>query len=218
MTEVTTEVFRDRTDAGRRLADRLAVYRGREIVVYGLPRGGVVVAAEVARALGAPLDVVVARKLGHPGNPEYGVGAITDDGKIALNRAEAGTIPSEWLGEEMAAQKIEARRRRELYLDGRPPVPVEGRAAIVVDDGIATGYTMEAAILSLRARRPSRVVVAAPVAPSTVVDRFCDLADEVVVAQALEIMVSVGQWYENFTQVEDEEVARLMRGPTKASG
>jgi predicted phosphoribosyltransferase len=203
--------YADRAEGGRELAARLVVYRDAEAVVYGLPRGGVVTAKAVSEALGLPLDLIIARKIGRPDRPEFGVGAITDDGDVAMSGSETQTIPPDWLEAEKERQLHEARRQRDLYLMDRLPVPVRGKVAILVDDGIATGYTMEAAILSVRRRQPSKIVVAAPVAPPDMAERFRHLADEVVVAEEPSTFYAVGQWYEHFPPVEDRNVLALLR-------
>jgi putative phosphoribosyl transferase len=204
-------IFVDRVEGGQELAKHLDNYRGQDVVVYGLPRGGAETAIVVARALGAPLDLIITRKIGHPGNPEYAIGAITDDGEVALNLAEVSGVSPGWLAEEKGRQYLEAVRRRALYLKGRNPVDVHGKTAILVDDGIATGYTMEAAIRSVRKRGPRSVVVAAPVASLNTVQRFRGLADEVIIAEMPPSLVAIGQWYEDFTPVQDDEVVRLMK-------
>jgi putative phosphoribosyl transferase len=203
-------MFADRADGGLELARLLRPYKGTGCVVYALPRGGVITAKVVADELNAPLDLIITRKIGHPNNPEYALGAITDDGDVALDSRELPGIPPEWLTAEKARQLKEAQRRRDIYLAGRTPVPVKGKTAILVDDGIATGYTMEAAIFSVRKRDPSKIVVAAPVAPEGVLQRFKDLADEVVVVQAPELLYAIGYWYDDFAPVEDDEVLGLM--------
>ncbi|MFI5385836.1 MAG: phosphoribosyltransferase [Fimbriimonadales bacterium] len=204
-------MFLDRADGGRSLAEKLRKYRGQDVVVFGLPRGGVATARVVADELNAPLDLIITRKIGHPGNPEYALGAVTDDGETAYNRDALNGVSPEWLEQERLRQLEEAERRRLLYLESRPPISVNGRIAILVDDGIATGYTMEAAILSLRKRQPAKIVVAAPVAPESAVRRFAALADEVVIVEAPELFFAIGQWYEDFSQLADEDVLELMR-------
>src|SRR5579871_2736443 len=151
--------FRDRADAGRQLAMKLLRFLGTRSVVYGIARGGVVVAAEVAKDIGAELDVVVVRKLGHPGSPEYACGAITAGGDLAVKQDGDG-VSEEWLESETQREVLEAMRREALYLEGREPVPCKGRTAIVIDDGIATGMTVEVALLAIRRLEPARIVVA----------------------------------------------------------
>jgi predicted phosphoribosyltransferase len=203
--------FEDRIEAGRLLAERLQKYRNQPTVVYALPRGGVVMGAEIAQRLGAPLDLVIPRKVGHPSNPEYAVCAITEDGQLFCNQAEADRLGEAWLKQAAAKEQAEARRRRQLYLDGRPPVPVEGKTAIIVDDGVATGLTMLAAIQEVKARRPARIVVAVPVIPADIAAQLAEEVDEIVALDIPEYYRgSVGSYYREFNQVEDEEVIELM--------
>ena len=149
--------FRDRTDAGVRLAEALQQYRGQDVIVYALPRGGVVLGVEVARSLGAPLDLIVVRKIGHPDNPEYAIAAVADDGHLLRNELEAMAIDKAWFDEARRAQQVEASRRRDLYLAGRAPLKADGKIAILVDDGLATGLSMALAIGEVRHRHPSKV-------------------------------------------------------------
>lgn len=210
--------FVDREDAGRRLAERLAGMCEGDLVVLGLPRGGVVVAAEVARALGAPLDVIVARKLGAPGHAELAIGAVTARGTRVLNTRALRymALPPGYLEAETARQREEADRRERVLRGVIPAQPLAGRIAVVVDDGIATGMTMEAAIRDLQdlppAERPAEVVVAAPViAPDT----HMWLSEEVdrVVALALPLdFMAVGAYYDDFSQTSDDEVRQLLAG------
>jgi predicted phosphoribosyltransferase len=193
--------FRDRREAGRKLASRLAGEAGPRTTVIGLPRGGVVVAAEVARALGAPLDVIVVRKLGHPSVPEFGLGAIAEGGVVYTS---GGSLRG--LEHVLRREADELERRVERYRGGRPPPDLRGRTALLVDDGIATGGTAHAAARAARALGAARVVVAAPViAPSSVAALGGD-ADEVVCLASPESFGAVGAFYEDFAQVEDDEV------------
>lgn len=210
-------IFRDREDGGAALAEALAKYKGADVVVYGLPRGGVVTAKVVATALQAPLDLVITRKLHHPLQPEYGVGAIAEDGQVVLNEREVAALPADWLEREEQEQLREAKRRRAAYLGGRAPLPVRGKVAILVDDGIATGYTMKAAVLALRRLGPAKIVVAAPVAPSTVAARFAGFADELVVPHTPDDFYAIGQFYAEFDQVEDDDVVALMQKRSEAA-
>src|SRR3989344_1657662 len=142
--------FKDRADAGRKLAHALNKFKGRQGVVYALPRGGVVLGVEIAQALHMPLDLVIPRKIGHPISPEYAIGAVVENGEKVCNEMEVARIDPEWFRREVERERQEARRRRELYLGGREPAPVEGKTAIIVDDGIATGLTMEVAIRDVK--------------------------------------------------------------------
>ena len=212
-------MFRDREQAGRLLAEHLksllAAGKG-EAAVLGVPRGGVIVAAAVATALGAPLDVIVPRKLGAPDNPELAVGALAlaEDEEIALiddRTVRALGVSDAYLQEEIERQRREILRREAAYREGRPPEPVEGRVALLVDDGVATGLTARAAARAVLRRSPREVVVAVPVAPPETVREF---AAEGVRLEALETpwpFGAVGRFYLDFRQVEDEEVIAVLR-------
>jgi putative phosphoribosyl transferase len=203
--------FRDRSDAGRRLAEALAQLEGQDVVVLGIPRGGVEVAAEVAAARGWPLDIVVPRKIGAPGNPELGLGAIAPGVRVLDERMiRTLNVPERYLEEEIAAQEEEIRRRTEAYRGGRPPVSLAGKVAVVVDDGVATGGTAVAAVRWARVAGASRVILAIPVAPREAVVRLSKEADEVVVVATPEPFFAVGQWYGRFPQTSDREVVELL--------
>ena len=206
-------VFTDRVDAGRRLAEALEEYRGRDVVILGVPRGGVVVAAEVARALGAPLDVAVARKIPAPGNPELAIGAVAADGTVVLDPMASvypGVTP-DYLERAKAAEVAEIERRMVAYRGDRPPLDVGGKHVIVVDDGIATGNTVLATLRCLRQGSPAELILAVPVAPPTSVERLSADADRVVALQTPEPFFAVGEWYRDFDQVSDEEVVRILQ-------
>ena len=205
--------YRDRVDAGRTLASRLAQYAGRpDVIVLGLPRGGMPVAAEVARALGAPLDVFLVRKLGVPGHEELAMGALAEgDTAVVNSEVVAGLgIPRALIDRAVARERDELARRAELYRGTRAHADVTGRTVILVDDGLATGSTMEAAIAALRTMGPARIVVAAPVGARESCQRLAPLADEVICAAQPEPFDAVGLWYDDFTQTSDEEVRRIL--------
>ncbi|QEC50833.1 phosphoribosyltransferase [Baekduia soli] len=204
--------FMDRRDAGRRLAEQLDTLASEHPVVIALPRGGVPVGFEVARALHAPLDVLAVRKLGAPGNPEYGVGAITEDGNAVLDRDTAQRVgmTQELLDQTVAREVRELRRRVERYRDGRAAVEVSGRTVVIVDDGVATGLTDLAAVRALRARGARRIVVAVPVGARESVARLAEEADEVVCHTIPHDLRGVGRWYEDFAPVSDDEVLALL--------
>ncbi len=205
--------YRDRTEAGRRLAERLAHYRGSsDLLVLGLPRGGVVVAYEVARALNAPLDVFVVRKLGVPGQEELAMGAIASGGLRVLNPTVVNLwgIPESVIEEVAEQERLELERRERVFRGSRPAPEISGRTILVVDDGIATGSTMRAAVAALRTRRPARIVAAAPVAAPQAVEMLAQDADEVVCDFTPEPFYSVGLWYDDFPQNSDEEIRALL--------
>jgi predicted phosphoribosyltransferase len=208
------ERFGDRHDAGRRLADALAAYADRDdVLVLALPRGGVPVGYEVARALGAPLDVMQVRKLGVPGHEELAMGAIASGGVRILSEdvVETLRIPDRVIATVAAAEEQELDRRERIYREGRPFPDVRGRIVILVDDGLATGSTMRAAAAALRAQGADRLVVAVPVAPRVTCDALRELVDDVICAVTPEPFFAVGEWYQDFTQVGDAEVQDLLR-------
>jgi putative phosphoribosyl transferase len=205
-------MFTDREDAGRQLAATLADLAGQDVVVLGIPRGGVQVAAVVAGALGAPLDVVIPRKVGAPANPELGIGAVAQDVEVLDERLiRLLGVSEDYLRQEIEAQQEEIRRRSAAYRGNRPPVELRGKVAVVVDDGVATGGTAAAAARWARARGATRVILAVPVAPAEAVGRLRREADEVRVLDTPEPFYAVGQWYEDFPQVSDERVVELLR-------
>lgn len=206
--------FRDRREAGQRLAARLTPYAKRDdVIVLALPRGGVPVAFEVAQALEAPLDVFMVRKLGAPGHPEFAIGAIATGGVRVLSHdviAELG-IPRttiEWVAER---ERLELERQEKAYHGDGPKPVLQGKTAIVVDDGLATGSTMEAAIAALREHRAAKIVVAVPVGPVDSCRRLRALADEAICLETPEPFNAVGQWYQVFDQTTDAEVVELLR-------
>jgi putative phosphoribosyl transferase len=215
-------LFADRRDAGRRLGRRLLELDLPAPVVLALPRGGVAVGAEVAKFLNAPLDLVLVRKLGAPGHEELAAGAVVDGDppELVLNEevVRGYRIPPDYVETEKARQLREIERRRELYLGGRPHLPVEGRTAIVVDDGIATGATVRASLHAVRRWRPRSVVLAVPVAAPEVLDRLAPDADLVVCLHPDPNLMAVGQHYANFTQVTDQEVVAMLEGAARATG
>jgi len=205
--------FRDRTDAGRRLAEKLAAYADRpDIVVLGLPRGGVPVAFEVARALAAPLDVFVVRKLGAPGHEELAMGAVATGGVRVLNDevVHGLGIPEDRIDAVAARELQELARREHAYRDGRAPPDVTGKTVILVDDGLATGATMRAAVRALKQKGPQRIVVAVPAASPDTCAGLNAEADEVVCVITPEPFVAVGYWYDDFAQTTDAKVRDLL--------
>lgn len=208
-------MFVDRAQAGRLVAERLEHLRGSDAIILGIPRGGVPVAAEIARALGAELDVVVPRKVGAPRNPELAIGAVAPGVRVLdEDLVRRLGVDEAYLEREIADQEREIARRTEAYRAGRPAPRIGGRVAVVVDDGVATGSTVIAAARWVRAQGAARSVIAIPVGPYQSLSRLAREADEVVVVDTPEPFYAVGQWYERFEQLTDEEVvAMLERAP-----
>jgi len=211
-------MFRDRSDAGRQLAARLMSFRASDPVVLALPRGGVPVGAEIARALDAPLDIVLVRKIGVPFQPELALGAIVDGEEPELvvdtQLMAMLAIPESYVQEQRERQLQEIERRRRSYLEGRPPIAVAGRTVIVVDDGIATGSTMRAALRAIRRRQPARLVLAVPVAPPETIAALRGEVDEIVCLSTPEFFGAIGEFYADFRQLGDAEVIALLRART----
>jgi len=207
-------IFEDRVDAGRRLAKRLEGYAHRaDVVVLGVPRGGVVVASEVAMALGVPLDVFLSRKLGVPGQTELAFGAVSASGgryldEYILRTTGITNAQVEWITAEV---RKELDRRASVYRGGRPPLDVSGKTVLLVDDGVATGASVYAAILALRQMEPARLLLAVPVAPASAWEWLRTVVDEIVCLDLPEPFAAVGGFYRNFAQVEDVEVVRLLQ-------
>lgn len=209
-------LFMDRRDAGIRLAKALEKYKGRDVVVFALPRGGVVLGAEIAREFNAPLDLVITKKMGHPSNPEYAICAVAEQGEPVCNPSELSRVEPTWFQDELKRIRAEIKRRRMEYLGDAAPIDVAGKTAIIVDDGIATGYTMMAGILELKKRKPKRVVVAIPVTPYETAQTLLTMADDLV---SLDIdrnyLGAVGAYYRDFRQVEDDEVVALLKSANR---
>jgi len=204
-------IFADRVDAGRRLAARLEEYRSPETIVLAIPRGGVVVGYEVARALGAPFDVTVPRKIGAPGQPELAIGAVGDDVVVLDQHAISYLhVGEEYLRDEIERQKAEIERRMRLYRGEKPFPNLAGKTVILVDDGMATGATTLAAARAVRERNPGKLVLAVPVAPPESVAKLRPEVDEIVVLETPEPFFAVGAWYTVFDQTTDEEVIDLL--------
>lgn len=205
--------FRDRAEAGQQLADALAAYAGRsDVLVLALPRGGIPVAWQVAKTLGAPLDVFVVRKLGAPGNPELAIGAVAPEGVCILQEQIITDleIPAEAVAAIAASEQEAVRQSEALYRRNFPTHNVAAATVIVVDDGVATGSTMRAAIAALRQLKAARIVVAVPVTPASTCRELQAMADQVVCLATPETFFTVGQWYVNFEQVSDEEIVALL--------
>jgi putative phosphoribosyl transferase len=207
-------IFRDRREAGRELARRLHKYAGRQdLLVLGIPRGGVLVAFEVASALKAPLDIFVSRKLGVPGQEELAFGAVASGGTSILDEEIVSAVGiSEAEIERIAARETqELLRREQVFRAGRPPLDVEGKTVVLVDDGIATGASIRVAIAALRQRRTAEIVVAAPVVPLSTYERLRKEADDVICVHTPKSFYAIGEFYDDFSQVTDEEVIELLR-------
>lgn len=204
-------LFRDRTDAAQKLLAELQRQQIAADVVLALPRGGVVLGKIIADGLGVPLDLVIPRKIGAQGNPEYAIGAVTESGIAVWNEAEKERAGPIWLKRTVAEETAEAKRRRLKYLPGNTRAPVKGKRVLVVDDGIATGLTMRAALAELRAEHPARITVAVPVATQDAVAMVLRDAHQVVVLHAPPFFGAIGAFYTTFDQVTDDEVIRLLR-------
>jgi putative phosphoribosyl transferase len=205
--------FHDRREAGHKLAEALEFLKDRpDVVILAIPRGGVVVAYQVAQALGLPLDVMITRKVGAPGNPEFALGAVTGDGTVVLDDFlidELG-IPEDWVLDEVRIQQEEIQRRLQRYRGDRPMPEIEGRTVVLIDDGVATGSTVLASLRALRKRQPGELILAIPVGPPETVARLGREADQVVCLMTPEPFWAVGRFYEVFDQTTDEEVVELL--------
>lgn len=207
------EPFKDRLQAGGLLARELMKYKAEDTVVLGIPRGGVVIASEIAGRIGAKLDIVLSRKLGAPGNPELAIGAVSEDGRLFLHE----TIPPEeaeknkYIKMEKEHQMREIARRISIYRKIRPKEALAGKTVIVTDDGLATGATMQAALWTARHEEPAKLIAAVPVAPEDTVSRIAEDADELIVLRVPPFFAAVGQFYSQFYQVEDDEVLEILK-------
>jgi putative phosphoribosyl transferase len=205
------KIFKNRTEAGQQLAKLFDEYRGRnDVIVYALPRGGVVLAYEIANYLKCPLDLKIVRKIGHPNNPEYAIAAVSENGELYENKSEVKNVDPKYYKEEIKNQLKEAQRRRDTYLGGKDSIKATDKIAIVVDDGIATGFTMKAAIGSLRAEKPKKLIVAVPVISQSSIKEFEKISDEMKCLSVEKWMVALSQFYKDFEQVEDSEVVELL--------
>jgi predicted phosphoribosyltransferase len=214
MSVLSTQPYRDRRQAGVELAARLSHYSGHDaVVVLALPRGGVPVGVEVARSLGAPLDIFLVRKLGLPGHRELAMGAIASGGVRVLNEDVLSwyRVPASAVDDVAREEGAELERREREYRGAREPIDLRERIVILIDDGLATGSSMRAAVQAVRARGPGRIVVAVPVGSPDTCREFADIADEIVCARAPEQFAAVGQWYRDFSQTTDEEVRALLQ-------
>ncbi len=206
--------FSDRVDAGKQLASAIAPLVSKDAIILAIPRGGVVVGFEVAKALGIPLDIIIPRKIGAPDNPELAIGAVTEDGTIVLNMdvVEYLNVPEAYIKKESEKQRREIERRLKTYRAEAPPYPsLKNRQVIIVDDGIATGATMKAALASARNRGAKTIIMAVPVGPPSTLKEMEKAANHIVCLQKPETFYAIGQFYEDFAQTTDEEVINLLK-------
>ncbi len=205
--------FADRVDAGKRLASVLADFKDKDAIVLAIPRGGVVLGFEIAKAVNLPLDVIIPRKIGAPDNPELAIGAMTEDGTTILdnNLVAYLDVSDEYIKEESKRQKVEIERRLKMYRQNEPYPNLKNRHVIIVDDGIATGSTMKAALASVKNRGAKTVTIAVPVGPPSTIEELKKQADKVVCLYTPEYFQAIGQFYEDFNQTTDEEVIQLLR-------
>jgi putative phosphoribosyl transferase len=205
-------LFRNREDAGKRLAKALLRFKGKDVIVLGIPRGGVVVANEVAKVLEAPLDIVVTRKIEAPGQPEYGLGAVTQEGDVIMDREAAELVgaTAEYLEDQVRRKREEVKQRMEHLRPDIPYPELAGKVVIIVDDGIATGSSAEAAVMSIKRRNPREIVVAVPVAPVDAKEALVRSGTSVVCLETPWSFFAIGEFYRDFEQVEDVEVRRIL--------
>lgn len=207
-------MFKDRADAGIQLASRLKEYKGKEdVLVLALPRGGVVVGYEIAKGLNIPLDIVIVRKIGFPGQPELGIGAVSETGTIVLNDniISAYGISKEYIEREISKQKEEIAKRVRIYRRGKSLSDLNGKAIILVDDGVATGVTMKSAIVTLKEEKLNKLIVALPVAPPSTAEEIEKTVDGFICLYTPDDFMAVGSYYYDFTQISDEEVVEFLK-------
>jgi putative phosphoribosyl transferase len=204
--------FKDRVEAGKRLAEALKSFRGKDVVVLGIPRGGVVVANEVAKVLGAPLDIVVTRKIEAPGEPEFALGAVTQEGDVVIDRQTAESLGAtpQYLNDQIRRKREEVNDRMRRLRGDAPYPELEGKVVLIIDDGIATGKSITAAVISVKKRKPKEVVVAVPVAPREAIETLSAEGTRVVCLQTPGSFFAIGEFYRDFDQVDDAEVIRIM--------
>ena len=209
---MSRSLFLDRAEAGRKLAAALTKFEGEDLVVLAIPRGGVVVADEVAKALGAPLDIVVTRKIEAPGEPEYALGAVTQEGDVIMDRQAAESLGAskEYLDSQVKKKREEVNERMKRFRGDAPYPDLEGKVVVIVDDGIATGSSVGAAVMSVKKRKPREIVVAVPVAPKDAVETLTGDGYRVVCLETPGPFLAIGEFYGVFDQVDDEEVKRIL--------
>lgn len=206
--------FKNREDAGAQLALLLAKYKGKEVVVYAIPRGGVSVAEPIANFLKAPMDLILAHKIGHPYQPEYAIAAVSESGHMVGSSHDLYAVDEQWLEKEKERQMQEIKRKRESYLKEMGKISLKNKIAIIVDDGIATGLTMRVGILELRSQGPEKIVAAVPVAPRSTADSLKAMVDDFVavkIPEDYEFLGAVGAYYQEFDQVEDETAMAILK-------
>jgi len=209
-------LFKDRQEAGKKLAVLLEKYASPQAIIYALPRGGVMVAKEIAEKIQVPLDLVMVRKIGHPYNPEYAIGAISETGVTLYNAAEKATVDNHWLKKEEIKEQAEAKRRRQKYVEGRAMISPKNKVAILVDDGIATGLSMFLAIKEIKKSQPQKIIVAIPVVPYDTLLKLRRKVDDVIYLEAPQLFLgAVGNYYDDFQQTEDEEVMAVFKKNTQ---
>jgi|WetSurMetagenome_2_1015567.scaffolds.fasta_scaffold244698_2 putative phosphoribosyl transferase len=209
----SSDFFHDRQEAGRLLAERLGEYIGENPVILGIPRGGIIIAREIAVELGGDIDIVLAHKLGTPGQSELAMGSVAEDGRLFLNDEAIGEmcISQQYIEKERERQLDVMQQRREVIRRVRPKVDMEGRVVIVTDDGVATGSTLQAAVWAIRLERPRRLVIALPVGPADAVSRLAEEADDTICLRIPPFFNAVGQFYTHFDPVEDDQVIKILR-------
>lgn len=205
-------LFKNRVEAGRKLAEALKAFKGKDVVVLGIPRGGVVVAGEVAKALEAPLDIIVTRKIEAPGEPEFALGAVTQEGDVIMDRQAAESLGASrgYLDDQIRKKKEEVNDRMKRLRGDVPYPKLEGRVVLIVDDGIATGSSVSAAVMSVKKRKPREIVVAVPVAPKDAIETLAEDGTRVVCLATPGPFLAIGEFYRDFEQVEDVEVIRIL--------
>lgn len=206
-------IYKDRFEAGQKLASELKKHDLKNAIIFGLPRGGALVALEVANILNLPLDLIIVKKVGHPENPEYAICTITENGFLACNEEEMFDFDQEWLKKQLEEKQDEAKDRRKLYEPYLKKVNAKNKVAIIVDDGVATGLTVRAAIKDLKSRKPQKIIVAVPVAPIEFIGEIKNKVDNLIVLEIPEYFLgAVAAYYESFPPVIDEEIINLLRG------
>lgn len=207
------QMFIDREDAGKKLARKLERLKDKNAVVYALPRGGVIIGKVISKKLHLPLDLIIARKIGHPNNSEYAIAAVCDNSVLVKEEEEVKKIDKEWFEKEVRKERVEAKRRRKIYLGGKESVLAWGKTAVIVDDGVATGLTLKAAIEEIKLQNPKKIIVVVPVIPSGTYADLLELGvDEIICLEIPSFFAgAVGAYYKSFPQVSDEEVVRLLK-------